>query len=160
MSIRYLAPQPSEIDARLYMHALCGHLQTIYLNRRGIRCLLDADTIDKLPETACRMLGLMVGGLLIDAGNCSQTETTRAPITVTLHRRGATCLCTISHVCLAESRARVQPGLRRLLRLASELSAACMVRWVIERGMLAIIFDIDLVERCFPAAIRRYRWST
>ena len=160
MSIRHLAPHSSEIDARLYMHALCRHLQTIYLDRRGIRCLLEADTVDKLPETACRMLGSMVSGLFIDAGDCSQTETTRAPITVTLHRRGTTCLCTISHGYLADSYACVQPGLRRLLRLATELRAACMVRWVPERGMIAIIFDVDLVERCFPAAIRRYRWST
>jgi hypothetical protein len=159
MSIPCPAPKPTEIDARLYMFALCSHLQSIYLDRRGIRCLLDADTAGKLPEAVCRMLASMVGELLIDAGDCSQAETGRSPITVTLGRRETIGLCTISHECFADSRACVQPGLRRLLRIATEVNAACRVRWVLEPGIIAIMFDIDLVERCFPTAIWRYRWS-
>ena len=159
MSIPRPAPKPTEIDTRLYMFALCSHLQSIYLDRRGIRCLLDADTVGKLPETVCRMLGSMVGGLLIDAGDCLQAETTRAPITVTLGRRGAVGLCMVSHECFTDSCACTQPGLRRLLRIATEFSAACRVRWAAEPGIIAITFDIDLVEWCFSTAIRRYRWS-
>lgn len=159
MSIPCPAPRPTEIDARLYMFALCSHLQSIYLDRRGIRCLLDAHTVGKLPEAVCRMLGSMVGGLLIDAGDCSRAETTRAPITVTLGLRGKVGLCTISHECFADSSACAEPRLRRLLRIAMEFSAACRVRWAPESGMIAITFNIDLVERCFPTAIRSYRWA-
>ena len=159
MSIPRPAPKPREIDAQLYMFALCSHLQSIYLDRRGIRCLLDAATVGKLPEAVCRMLGSMVGGLLIDAGDCSRAETARVPITVTLGRRGTVGLCMISHECFTDTCACTQPGLRRLLRIAAEFRAACRVRWASEAGIIAIAFDIDLVERCFPTAIRRYRWA-
>ena len=153
------AAESKAIDARLYMFALCKHLQTICLDRRHIHCLLDADAVGKLPEAVCRMLGLMVGELVTDAGECSRPETTRAPITVTLRRRGTVCLCTISSECLADSCGCAQSGLRRVSRLATELGGSCAVRRMRVRGLIAIIFDVDLVERCFPAAIRRYRWS-
>jgi hypothetical protein len=160
-SLEIMPPQavePGGIDARLYMFALCKHLQTICVDRRVIHCLIDADAVRKLPEAVCRMLGLMVAELVTDASQCSQPETAPAPITVTLRRQGTVCLCTISSECLAASCGCAQYGLQRLVRLATELHGSCIVR-MLERGMIAIIFDIDLVERCFPAAIRRYRWS-
>jgi hypothetical protein len=151
--------KPREIDANLYMFALCKHLQTICVDRHAIHCLIDADALRKLPEAVCRMLGLMVAELVTDADQCSRPEITSAPITVTLRRQGTVCLCTVSSECLADSYGCAQHGLRRLVRLATELRGGCIVRRMLEPGMIAIIFDIDLVERCFPAAIRRYRWS-
>src|SRR5882672_8069594 len=95
-AIPYAASEPREIDASLYLFALCRQLQTIYLARRGIDCLLDADGAGRLPEAACRMLGSMVCELVQDASTRSQPETARRTVSVTLRRRGTTCLCTIS----------------------------------------------------------------
>ncbi len=154
-----VAVEPSEVDADLYLFALCRHLQMISPDRPGIRCVLDAEGAGRLPEAVCRMLGFMVGELLFDTGDCSRPDTNRAPITVTLRRRGTVCLCTISGNCLTDSCECMQPGLQRVLRLEAELRGTCMVRRMPEREMIAIMFDVDLVEQCFSAAIRRYRWS-
>ena len=151
------APKSSEIDACLYMFALCKHLQTICLDRRGIHCVVDADDVGRLPEAVCRMLGFMVCELVDDASKCSEPEIAGRTITVTLRRRGTTCICTISHHCLAPSCVCAQPRLRRAERFAVELRGSCVVRPMPERGITCIMFDVDLAERCFPEAIYRYR---
>jgi hypothetical protein len=152
-----IAARSREIDARLYMFALCRQLQTTCLDRRGIDCLLDADGAGRLPEAVCRMVGLMVCELVKDAGKCSQAETPRQTVTVTLRRRGATCLCTISRRGLADQCADARRGLERVERFVEELGGSCMVRPVPERGLTAIMFDVLSVERRVPMAIRRHR---
>jgi hypothetical protein len=153
----HIPAEPREIDARLYMFALCKHLQTICLNRRGIDCLFDADSVGRLSETVCRMLGLMVCELVEDVVKGWSPEISGEMITVTLRRRGTTCLCTVSHRGLADARAQPQPGLQRVQSLARHLPGCCMVRPMTDGRMVAIMFDVHLVERCIPAAIRRYR---
>ncbi len=149
-----LPPAEPAIDACLYMFALCNYLQTAYLTRRGVRYVLDADSVGKLPGPVCRMLGLMVCDLVHDASACArpQTET----VTVTLRRRGTTFLCTISGPCLAKCTCP-QTGLQRALRLGAELGDACIIRPLPERGLTAVMFDVHLVEPCIPAALSRYR---
>jgi hypothetical protein len=152
--ISRFADEPEEVDARLYLFGLCKPLQTTCLDRRGIDCLIDGDDAGRLPETVCRMLGIMVCELVKDA-----SERTIAPRTVmvTLSRRGALCLCMISRQGLADSYADTQPGLQRVLQLAAELDGGCMIRSMPERGTIAIMFDARVVEPRLPAAIRRYR---
>jgi hypothetical protein len=147
------AAEPA-IDASLYMFALCNYLQTAYLAPRGVRYVLDADSIGKLPGPVCRMLGLMVCDLVHDASACARPET--ETVTVTLRRRGTTFLCTISRRC-ADKCACSQTGLQRALRLGTELGDACIIRSIPERGLTAFMFDIHLVEPCIPAALSRYR---
>lgn len=156
-AIPYAAAEPREIDASLYLFALCKQLQAIYLARRSIDCLVDADGAGRLPEAACRMLGSMVCELVKDASARSQPETARRAVSVTLRRRGTTCLCTISGQGRTDSYECAQPGLQRVRQLAAELRGRCMVRSMPDRGTTAIMFDVHLVERCFPAAISRYR---
>lgn len=155
-AVPYAAAGPGEIDASLYLFALCRQLQTIYL-RRGIDCLLDADGAGRLPEAACRMLGAMVCELVKDAGARSQPETARRTVTVTLLRRGTTCLCTISGQGRTGSYECAQPGLQRVRQLAAELPGSCMIRSMPDRGITAIMFDAHSVGRCSPAAIWRHR---
>jgi hypothetical protein len=155
-AITQLAAKPSEIDAGLYLFALCKHLQTICLDRCGIDCILDADGAGGLPEAVCRMLGLMVCGLVTDAADCSYTKAAQETVRVTLRRRGTTYLCAVSRRC-ADSCTCAKPGLLRARHLASELGHSCMVRSIPDRGITAIMFDIDLIERCFAAPISLYR---
>lgn len=152
-----VAAAPREIDAYLYMFALCRHLQATCLDRRGVDCLLDADGAGRLPETVCRMLGLMVCELVKDAGTWSPAETPRRMVGVTLRRRDTTCLCTITCRGLADRCASAQRGLERVQRFAAELGGSCMVRAMPERGLTAIMFDVLSVERQIPTAIRRHR---
>ena len=156
-AVPYAAAEPREIDAALYLFALCRQLQAIYLARRNIDCLVDADGAGRLPEAACRMLGSMVCELVQDASACSQPEIARRAVSVTLRRRGTTCLCTISGQGRTDSYECAQPGLQRVRQLAAKLRGRCMVRSMPDRGTTAIMFDVLLVERCFPAAISRYR---
>jgi two-component sensor histidine kinase len=155
-AIPRVAGQSEEVDACLYIFALCKHLQTTCLDRGRIDCLIDGDGAGRLPETVCRMLGLMVCELVKDA-----SERTIAPrtVTVTLRRRGAICLCTISGQGMAEPSADPRPGLRRVRQLAAELHGGCMIRSMPDRGTIAIMFDARLVEPRLPAAIWRYRAS-
>jgi hypothetical protein len=149
-----IAGQTEEVDACLYIFGLCKELQTTWLDRRGIDCLLDGDGAGRLSEAVCRMLGLMVCELVKDA-----SERTIAPrtITVTLRRRGDVCLCTISGRGIADPSADLQPGLRRVRELAAELDGGCMIRRMPEPDTIAIMFDAHLVEPRLPAAIWWYR---
>lgn len=152
-----LSRERGEIDASLYLFALCRHLQTIVLDRRDIDCLSDAEGAGRLPEAACRILGSMVCDLVQDASARSQPETARRTVTVTLRRRGTICLCTISGQGRTDSYEDAQPGLQRVRQLAAELRGSCMVRSMPDRGITAIMFDVHLVERCSQAAIWRHR---
>jgi hypothetical protein len=158
-AIRYAAEEPREMEASLYLFALCRQLQTIYLARRGIDFVLDAAGAGRLPEATCRMLGSMLYELVRDAGSRSQPETARRTVSVTLRRRGTICLCTISGQGDMDPAGDAQPGLQRARGLALELGGSCMVRAMPDRGVTAIMFDVLFVERRFPAAIRRRRAS-
>ena len=149
-AIEQLTAEPGEIDAELYLFALCGHLQMICLERLGIECILDSEGAGRLPKTVCRMLGLMVCELVNDAIGCRCPKTAHEAVKVTLRRRGTTCICTISRRCAA-SCACAKHGLRRARQLASELGDSCMVQAMPQRGITAIMFDIALVEQCFAA---------
>ena len=155
-AVPYAAAEPREIDASLYLFALCRQLQAIYLARRNIDCLVDADGAGRLPEAACRVLGSMVCELVQDASACSQPEIARRAVSVTLRRRGTTCLCTISGQGRKGSYECAQPGLQRVRQLAAELCGRCMVRSMPDRGTTAIMFDVHLVERYPQAAIWRH----
>jgi hypothetical protein len=148
---------PTEIDAGLFMLALCGYLQTTYLDRRGIDCFLDAVGTGRLPEMVCRMLDLMVRELVKDVSERLPNETARRTVAVTLRRRGTICLCTIAAHGLTNSSEDAQPGLQRVRQLATDLHGGCTVRSMPDRGLIAIMFDIHLVERFSPAAISLYR---
>lgn len=152
-----IALQPKEIDACLFMFAVCKHLQMTCLDERGIDCLLDADGTGRLPEVVCRMLGLMVCELVQDASVCSQPETAGRAVTVILRRRGTTCLCTISRQGFDGTSEGMQPGLQRVRSLVRDLGSSCMIRLMPDRGTAAIMFDVPLVARCLPEAIWRYR---
>jgi len=154
--IQQLAAESGEIDAELYLFALCRHLQMISLERLGIECILDSEGTGRLPKTVCRMLGLMVCELVNDASECRYPKTAREAVKVTLRRRGTTCICTISRRCAA-SCACAKHGLRRARQLASELGDSCMVQAMPQRGITAIMFDIALVEQCFAAPTRPNR---
>ena len=147
----------SEVDACLYLFGLCKELQATHLDRRGIDCLIDGGNIGRLPEIVCRMLGLMVGELVRDASECRIAPRT---LTLTLHRRGDICLCTISGQRVTDPHAGPQLGLKRAQQLAAELDGACMIRSMPERGAIGIMFDAYLAEPCLPAAICRYRAGT
>ena len=146
-----------EVDACLYMFGLCKQLQMTCLARRRIDCLVDTEGAGRLPETVCRMLGLMVCDLVEDV--CERTPLEIAPrtITVMLRRRGGVCLCTISGDGSLDSSVDAKLGLRRVRHLAAELDGACMIRSMPERGTIAIMFDVRSVEPRLRAAIRRYR---
>jgi hypothetical protein len=149
-----IARGSEEVDACLYLFGLCKELQTMHLDRRGIDCLIDGGNIGRLPEIVCRMLGLMVGELVRDAGESRIAPRT---LTLTLHRRGDICLCTISGQGATDPHAGPQPGLRRAQQLAAELDGACMIRSMPERRAIGIMFDAYLAEPRLPAAICRYR---
>jgi hypothetical protein len=151
-----LAAEPSEIDADLYLFALCKHLQSICLDRHGIGCIFDADGAGRLPEAICRMLGAMVCELINDAGECTYNQTAERTVRVTLRRRGTACLCTVSRWC-GDSCACKKPGLRRARELASELNDGCMVRPMPDHGLTAIMFDLNLVDGSLAAQIWPYR---
>ncbi|HEX9461681.1 MAG TPA: hypothetical protein VGB82_03705 [Alphaproteobacteria bacterium] len=142
----------AEIDAGLYLFALCRHLQMTSLDRRGIDCRVDARDTGRFPASVCRMLGLVVSELVKDASAGSPKM-----ITVTLRRRGTTCLCTVACQGLNESCAAATAGLQRVRDLAAELPGDCAVRPMPDRGLVAVMFDAGLVERDFPTAFWRYR---
>jgi len=150
-----LAAEPGAIDASLYMFALCSYLQATYLARRGVRCVLEADGAGRLPEAVCRMLGMMVCELVHGTSACTQLDT--ETVTVTLRRRGTTCLCTISRRCVGGTCTCPQTGLQRALKLGAELGDSCVIRALPERGLTAVMFDTHLVEPCITAALQRYR---
>jgi hypothetical protein len=154
--VRQLAAEPSEIDADLYLFALCTHLQSICLDRHGIGCILDADGAGRLPEAVCRMLGAMVCELINDAGECTHNQTAERMVRVTLRRRGTACLCTVSRWC-GDSCACEKPGLQRAWELASELNDGCKVRPMPDLGLTAIMFDLNLVGGSLAAQIWPYR---
>jgi two-component sensor histidine kinase len=153
-SFESVIPRSREVDACLYMFGLCKQLQMTCLARRRIDCLVDTAGAGRLPETVCRMLGLMVCELVKDA-----SESTIAPRTVrvTLRRRGDVYLCTISGRGAPDACTDPKPGLRRVRQLSAELDGGCMIRSVPDRGTVAIMFDARFVEPLLPAAIRRYR---
>jgi two-component sensor histidine kinase len=132
-----------EIDASLYMFALCTHLQMIFLDRCGIHCVVDAGDAGRLPETICRMLGFIVRELVCDASRCSKPEMAGGTVSVILRRRETTCICTVSRHCLAPSCACAQPGLQRSERFAAEFSGSCVIRPMPDRGITCIVFDVD-----------------
>jgi two-component sensor histidine kinase len=151
-AVPQFAANPREIDAELYLFSLCKQFQTVYLHPRGIGCVLDADGTGRLPETVCRTLGLMVRELLNDAAECAYPKPSQDTVTVTLRRRGTTYLCAVSNPC-GESCACKRHGLRRAQQLASQLSDRCVIRAMPDRGITAIMFDIDLSEQCFAEPI-------
>lgn len=153
----HMTADATEIDAGLYLFALCRHLQMTCLDRRGIDCRVDAKDAGRLPASVCRMLGLVVTELVQDASECSRPQTMRRTVTVTLHRRGATCLCTVACQGLKQACPDAPAGLQRVRHLAEELPGDCRVRPMPERGLVAVMFDARLVERDFPAAFWRYR---
>lgn len=146
-----------EADVCLYMFGLCRQLQTSCLDRRGIDCPIDGDNLGRLPESVCRMLGLMVCELVRDASECTPRQIAPRAVTVRLRRRDAVCLCVISGQGVADPYAGPPPGLRRVRQLAAELDGGCMIRSMPDRGTVAIMFDARLVEPRLPAAIWRYR---
>jgi hypothetical protein len=156
-SFESVIPRSREVDACLYMFGLCKQLQMTCLARRRIDCLVDTAGAGRLPETVCRMLGLMVCELVEDVSDRTPREIAPRAITVMLRRRGAVCLCAISGEGCVGAYADAKLGLRRVRRLAAELHGACMVRSMPERGTIAIMFDARSVEPHLPAAIRRYR---
>ena len=143
-----------EIDVFLHIFAICKQLQGMCLDRRGVDCLIDSADVGGLPESVCRMLGLMVCELVHDA---SALAIAPRILTVALRRRGDVCLCTISGQGVADPCAGVPPGLRRVCRLADALDGACLVRSMPERETIAVMFDARLVKSRLPAAIRWYR---
>lgn len=149
--------EPAEIDANFFIFALCRQLQMTYLDRRGIDCLVDVEGVGRLPASVCRMLGLVVAELVTGAGECPQLETTPREIAVTLRRRGATCLCTVACRGLRGACTDRQPGVQRLRHLAAEFDGGCAVRAMPERATVAVMVDVGLVARDFPAAIWRHR---
>jgi hypothetical protein len=154
---RFLRFAPPQIDAGLFMFALCKHLQMIYLDPRGIDFRLAADEGGRLPPAACRMLGFMVSEIVKDASECREAGIPRPAVNVTLHRRGTTYLFTISKRGLETRPESAQPGLLRVLDLARELPGHCLVRSMPARGTIALMFDADAIEQGFPAAIWRSR---
>jgi hypothetical protein len=151
-AVPLFAAKPREIDAELYLFALCKQFQTVYLDPRGIGCVLDADGAGRLPETVCRLLGLMVRELVNDTAECAYPRPSQDTITVTLRRRGTTYLCAVSSQC-GESCACERRGLRHAQQLASQLSDHCVIRAMPERGLTAIMFDLDLIEQRFVEPI-------
>jgi hypothetical protein len=145
-TIPLVASEPREIDACLHMFALCKLLQMTCLDRVRVDYLADGERVGRLPDAVCRILGLMVCELVKDASGRFRR------IAVTLRRRGTTCLCTISCQDRREQYEDAQPGLQRVLQLATELRG-CMIRPMSDRGITAIMFDVHLVEQNLPAAI-------
>jgi hypothetical protein len=137
-----------------HIFGLCKQLQTICLDRRGIDCLVDDGGIGRLPEMVSRMLGFMVCELLRDA---SALAIAPRILTVTLRRRGDVCLCAISRLGGSKAGTAAHPGLSRVRRLADALDGACMIRSMLDRGTVAVMFDARLVEPRLPAAVQWYR---
>jgi hypothetical protein len=149
-AVPQFAPRPREIDAELYLFALCKQFHMVYLDQRGIGCILDAEGTGRLPESVCRILGLMVRELVNDAAECAYPS--QNTVTVTLRRRGTTYLCAVSSPC-GESCSCKKRGLRRAQQLASQLSDRCVIRAMPDRGITAIMFDIDSIEQCVAEPI-------
>jgi len=162
------APAPAEIDACLYLFALCKYFQMTRLKGQRLDCRVDGEGVGKLPEAVCRLLGLMVCELIKAGGAATAASpTTSRKVAVTLRKRGTTCLCLIAGPAptgrdLAGSgnpapQADPAPGLQRVRQLAGELSAGCLVRAMPERGLTAILLDIRSVDGRLPTAISRHR---
>lgn len=163
--LRFAAPaREPAIDANLYVFALCRQLQLTRLDRRHIDCRVDVDGVGQLPTSACRLLGLAVTELVSGASECSSLETAPREITVTVRRRGTTCLCTVACRGLEGACRDEQLGVQRAHNLAAEFDGGCTVRAMPERELVAVMFDAASVERQFPGAIWRYRaaeaWRT
>ena len=157
------APAPAEIDACLYLFALCKYFQMTRLKGQRLDCRVDGEGVGKLPEAVCRLLGLMVCELIKAGGAATAASpTTSRNVAVTLRKRGATCLCVIAGPTptgrdLAASQRDPAPGLQRVRQLAGELSAGCLVRAMPGRGLTAILLDIRSVDGRLPTAISRHR---
>ncbi|MET1029110.1 MAG: hypothetical protein ABWY00_18215 [Dongiaceae bacterium] len=155
-AVPQLALEPKEIDAGLYLFALCKYFQISRLKGQHLDCRMDGEGVGKLPEAVCRLLGLMVCELIAAGyvtGNAPQA------IAVTLRKRGATCLCVVSSPGrtdqgLAGYDRNMAPALRRVRQLAAELSGGCLVRSIPDRGLTAIMVDIPSVEDGSPAIAR------
>jgi hypothetical protein len=149
------AGEKREIDARLYLFTLCEELQAVCLDRRNIDCLLDAEGVGRLSDVVCHMLGLIVRELVECATARARPQTPANTVTVTLRRREATCLCTVSCPGFAFPDRDVALGLERVQRFAAEFGGGWMVRCIPDRRLAAIMFDAHAAEHGAPAAIRR-----
>src|SRR5258708_4157800 len=135
----------AEIEAGLYLFALCRHLQMTSLDRRGIDCRVDARDTGRFPASVCRMLGLVVSELVKDASAGSPKM-----ITVTLRRRGTTCLCTVACQGLNESCAAATAALAALAALAAMTAATggvlglgVDIRWLqLTIGIFLLLFGM------------------
>ncbi len=137
--VRRPMSEPRDIDASLYVFALCRQLQMTVLDRRGIDCMVDVEGTGRLPTAACRFLGRVVTELVTGASGGEVLGTTPPAVVVSLRRRGATCLCTVGCRGL-QSR---YPD--RLHRVAADLQGRCMVRAMPERDLVAVMFDIAAI---------------
>ena len=146
-ALPHAAAEPREIDACVYLLTLCRHLQATYLEPKGIECLFDADDAGSLPDAVCHMLGFMVSELVADSISDRPRAASGGAIALSLRRRGATCLCTVSCRGGPIPLDRPRPGLERVQSLAAELGGSCMVRSMPSRGMTAIMFDSRSVNR-------------
>ena len=146
-ALPHAAAKPCEIDACVYLLTLCRHLQATCLEPKGIECLFDADGAGSLPDTVCHMLGFMVSELVADSVDDRPRAASGGTIALSLRRRGATCLCTVSCRGGTNPLNRPRPGLERVQSLAAELGGSCMVRSMPNRGMTAIMFDSRSVDR-------------
>ena len=148
--------EPMRIDAAVYMNAVCKLLKATSLSLSGIQWAVDDQGIGMLPEAICRLLGLMVCQI-IGAAAYFPKKAMQSPIRISLRRRGSIVLCGISSPALAEPSLCDAPGLQRVQQVVAGLRIGCMLRLIPERGLLAIMLDIEGVGSRIPAVVAAYR---
>lgn len=138
---------PRDIDASLYVLALCRQLQMTVLDPRGIDCMIDVEGVGRLPISACRFLGRVVTALVTTAGASAKLGTSASAVIVSLRRRGTTCLCTVGCRGLGDLCAATSGSLARISQLAEGLKTRCAVRLMPEGNMVAVMFDAASADR-------------
>lgn len=121
--------------ARVFLQALCHHLRAAYLADAGIACSVDAAEV-RLPVETCRLLGLCVHELVVNAAKHAFPGGRRGQVTVRLHPAGDGLLrCTVEDDGVgfaATARHRVGLGRQLVGAIAHQLQG-CAV-WVARPG--------------------------
>jgi hypothetical protein len=153
-STREKADEPQPIDAALYLETLCRLFASAH-PREAIACTVEDHGAGMVPEAVCRMLGLALCELIDGARTDVSPLHGMAPLTVLLRRRGSIVLCAIAGESLTSP--SFPSALPCSVEMAELLRDICILRWMPERGMVAIMLDADAAERRITAAVSGYR---
>jgi hypothetical protein len=153
----YEAREPRRLDAALYLNALCKLCLDAGHDGQKIAYMVEDDGGATLPEPVCRMLGMIVCELLGSISVYAPQTANALPIRIVLRRRGRAVLCAIFSDVVRRAGPCVPASLPRRGKFADMLGKSCALRRMPERGLIAVLLDVEKAGRHVGATIAGYR---